>query len=54
MPCSIGSPNLTAVCCLTDVLALGALAGARQRGLTVPTDLTITGYDDVRRPLLRD
>ena len=41
------SPNLTAVCCLTDVLALGAMDGARQRGLTVPGDLTITGYDDV-------
>jgi DNA-binding LacI/PurR family transcriptional regulator len=40
-------PELTAVCALTDVLALGALAGARQRGITVPTDLTITGYDDV-------
>ena len=41
------SPNLAAVCCLTDVLALGAMDGARQRGLTVPGDLTITGYDDV-------
>jgi DNA-binding LacI/PurR family transcriptional regulator len=40
-------PDLTAVCALTDVLALGALAGARQRGIAVPTDLTITGYDDV-------
>jgi DNA-binding LacI/PurR family transcriptional regulator len=39
--------DLTAVCCLTDVLALGALAGAAQRGLTVPGDLTVTGYDDV-------
>ncbi len=41
------SPDLTAICCLTDVLALGAMSGARQRGLTVPGDLTITGYDDV-------
>lgn len=41
-------PDLTAVCCLTDVLALGALVAAGQRGLSVPDDLTITGYDDVR------
>ncbi len=40
-------PDLTAVCCLTDVLALGALAAARQRGLSIPDDLTITGYDDI-------
>ena len=40
-------PSLTAVCALTDVLALGALAGARQRGIAVPAELTITGYDDV-------
>lgn len=40
-------PELTAVCCLTDVLALGALAAAAQRGLTVPGDLTITGWDDL-------
>lgn len=40
-------PDLTAVCCLTDVLALGALTAAAQRGLAVPDDLTITGWDDL-------
>ena len=30
-----------------DVLALGALTAARERGLSVPRDLTITGYDDI-------
>ena len=40
-------PDLTAVLCLTDVLALGALTAAAQRGLTVPDDLTITGWDDL-------
>lgn len=40
-------PDLTAVCGLTDVLALGALKAARQRGLLVPQELTITGYDDI-------
>ena len=28
-------------------MALGALRAARTRGLTVPGDLTITGYDDI-------
>jgi DNA-binding LacI/PurR family transcriptional regulator len=40
-------PDLTAVCCLTDVLALGAITAAAQRGLAVPGDLTITGWDDL-------
>ena len=39
--------DLTAICCLTDVLALGAISAAGQRGLALPADLTITGYDDV-------
>jgi DNA-binding LacI/PurR family transcriptional regulator len=39
--------ELTAVCCTTDVLALGALVAAGQRGLVVPRDLTITGFDDL-------
>ena len=40
-------PGLTAVVCLADVLALGVLEGARDRGLSVPGDLTVTGFDDV-------
>lgn len=40
-------PDLTAVCCLTDILALGALTAATQRGLRVPDDLTVTGWDDL-------
>lgn len=40
-------PDLTAVCCLTDMLALGALIAAAQRGLAVPGDLSITGWDDL-------
>jgi DNA-binding LacI/PurR family transcriptional regulator len=40
-------PDLTAVCCLADVLALGALDAARRRGLNVPGRLSITGYDDI-------
>ena len=31
----------------TDVLALGVLQAARDRGLGVPRDLSVTGYDDI-------
>ena len=40
-------PDLTAVCCLADVLALGVLDAAARRGMGVPADLTVTGFDDV-------
>jgi DNA-binding LacI/PurR family transcriptional regulator len=40
-------PDLTAVAALTDVFALAALTVARQLGLWVPDELTVTGFDDV-------
>ena len=40
-------PDLTAVCALMDLLALGALRAASDRGLSVPGQLTVTGYDDI-------
>ena len=36
----------TALVALSDILALGALDAARDAGLTVPDELTVTGYDD--------
>jgi LacI family transcriptional regulator len=41
------SPRPTAIVCGNDVLALGALSAARQRGLRVPEDLTVVGFDDI-------
>lgn len=41
------APGVSAVCSMMDVLALGALDAARDRGLSVPGDLTITGYDGI-------
>lgn len=35
------------VMCGNDVLATGALARARKLGLTVPDDVSITGFDDI-------
>jgi len=36
-----------AIFCVNDVLAMGAMDGARARGLRVPEDLWIVGYDDI-------
>ena len=36
-----------AVFCGNDALALGLLDAARERGLAVPADLTVAGFDDV-------
>ncbi|WP_433871071.1 LacI family DNA-binding transcriptional regulator [Saccharopolyspora sp. CA-218241] len=40
-------PEITAIICTSDILALGALTEARERGLRVPEDLTITGFDGI-------
>ncbi len=41
------APNVTAVLAMTDVQALAVLQAAQQRGLRVPEDLSIVGFDDV-------
>lgn len=40
-------PETTAVICGNDILALGALCAARERGLVVPGDVSITGFDNI-------
>jgi len=37
----------TAAVCINDLVAAGALAAAREHGLTLPRDLSVTGFDDV-------
>jgi DNA-binding LacI/PurR family transcriptional regulator len=37
----------TAVCCYNDMTALGAMRAIRARGLRVPEDLSVTGFDDL-------
>ncbi|HRE15000.1 MAG TPA: substrate-binding domain-containing protein [Usitatibacteraceae bacterium] len=36
-----------AIFCVNDVLAMGAMDGARARGVRIPEDLWIVGYDDI-------
>jgi DNA-binding LacI/PurR family transcriptional regulator len=40
------APGVTALFAFSDPLALGALMAARERGLSVPRDLAIAGFDD--------
>lgn len=41
------SPRPSIILCGNDVLAAGALRGARQMGLRVPDDISVTGFDDI-------
>jgi LacI family transcriptional regulator len=41
------SQRPTAVACANDLLALGVLSEVLRRGLGVPDDLAIVGYDDI-------
>jgi DNA-binding LacI/PurR family transcriptional regulator len=58
-------PRPTAILATSDVLAIGAMRAARELGLAVPDDLSVSGFDDtpdavlvtpalttVRQPLL--
>jgi len=39
-------PDVTALICYNDVMAVGALRACTDLGLNVPADISITGYDD--------
>lgn len=40
------TPRVSAVFCANDMLALGVLQGLTRRGVKVPDDLSLVGYDD--------
>ena len=40
-------PGVTALLCMSDQLALGALEAIRERGLRVPEDISVVGFDDI-------
>jgi len=37
----------TAVVCTTDLLAIGVLHSAAEKGLRIPQDISVTGFDDL-------
>ena len=41
------APQPSAVFCANDLLALGVMRGLGQRGLKIPDDIALIGYDDV-------
>ncbi|MGE8203002.1 LacI family DNA-binding transcriptional regulator [Heyndrickxia sp. NPDC080065] len=40
-------PELTAVFCASDLMALGVIKAARKMGIEVPKELSIVGFDDI-------
>ncbi len=42
-----GEPEMTALLCATDVLALGAVQAAKSLGKRVPSEFAVVGFDDV-------
>jgi len=43
----LDGPRPTGVICSSDLMALGAISEARRRGLLVPQDLSVVGFDDI-------
>lgn len=41
-------PELTAIMCLNDAMAMGALSELRSSDVDVPNDISVTGFDDVQ------
>jgi DNA-binding LacI/PurR family transcriptional regulator len=44
----------TAVLAMSDAIAVGAMRAARERGLSVPVDLSVIGFDDVELAQIAD
>jgi DNA-binding LacI/PurR family transcriptional regulator len=43
---SLLDQGCTAICCASDMMAIGAIRAARQQGLRVPEDVSVVGFDD--------
>ena len=45
-------PRPTAIFCANDLMALGAMDACRERGVRVPDDVALVGYDDIEAAAL--
>lgn len=50
----LGNIRPDAVCCANDALAMGVLKYMRARGIRVPEDIAVTGYDNLALSLITD
>lgn len=41
-------PRPTAVMCSNDMTAIGVMREAYERGISIPQDLSVVGFDDIR------
>jgi DNA-binding LacI/PurR family transcriptional regulator len=41
-------PSLTAIMCVNDCMAVGAMREIRELGLRIPEDISVTGFDNVK------
>ncbi|TPK71187.1 hypothetical protein FJ930_16375 [Mesorhizobium sp. B2-4-15] len=39
--------SFSAMCCMSDMLAMGATVALRERGLSVPDDCAVMGFDNI-------
>jgi len=42
------NPGLTAIVCVNDLMAVGAMREIRERGLRIPQDISVTGFDNIK------
>ncbi|HEX5829205.1 MAG TPA: LacI family DNA-binding transcriptional regulator [Candidatus Limnocylindrales bacterium] len=42
-----GDAGFTAICCANDLLALGAIGRLAERGIDVPGEVSVAGFDDI-------
>ena len=46
-------PDITAILCTADTMALSAMQCAHDHGMSIPKDLSITGFDGIREARMR-
>lgn len=46
------TPRPTAIFCISDIVALGAITAAKEMGYRVPEDVTVVGFDDVEHTMM--
>jgi DNA-binding LacI/PurR family transcriptional regulator len=48
------NPELTAICCISDTMAIGVVKAIRKEGKEIPRDISVIGFDDTYVARLSD